>query len=135
MKILWLVKWNAVFHYYQDKRPEFDKAFEREREREREREESNGPPPLSYWPPTTIKPPKSLRVFFFFLNHGFKSFIWHMHMNLLTPSINDALSIRGRQWESLAYFHFMVCNLWTQHKFLDFHGPITLLHLFLVSWF
>ena len=55
--------------YYQNKRPEIDKTIEREREREREREKSKGLPPTSYWPPTTIKTPKPLWVFFiFFLN-------------------------------------------------------------------
>ena len=86
-----------------------------------------------------LPPPSSRRNlyedFFFFFNHGFKSFIWNMHMHLLTSYLNVAFLMSRRQWENWAYFHFMVCNLWTQHKLVDFQGPITLLHLFLVSQF
>ena len=67
--------------------------------------------------------------------HDFKSSIRHVHTYLPTPCFNATLSMSGRQWESWTYFYFIVLNMWTQHKLLDFHGPVTLLHLFLVSWF
>ena len=67
--------------------------------------------------------------------HGFKSSIRHVHTHLPTPCFNIALSMSGRQWESWTYFYFIVFNMWTQHKLFNFHGPVTLLHLFLVSWF
>ena len=58
-----------------------------------------------------------------------------MHTHLPTPCFNVALSMSRRQWESWTYFYFIVLNMWTQHTFFDFHGPVTLLHLFLVLWF
>ena len=42
--MLWIVKWNTLFHYYQNKRLESNKVFVKERKKEPE-----GPP--SYWPP------------------------------------------------------------------------------------
>ena len=66
--------------------------------------------------------------------HGFKSSIRHVHTHLPTPCFNVVLSMSGRQWESWTHFYLMVLNMWTKHKLFDFHGPITLLHLFLVSW-
>ena len=57
-----------------------------------------------------------------------------MHAHLPTPCYNVALSMSGKQWESWTYFDFIVLNMWIKHKLFDFHGPVTLLHLFLVSW-
>ena len=56
-------------------------------------------------------------------------------MHLPTSCLNAALSMSGRWYESWTYFHFMVWNMWTQHKLGGFHGLVTLLHLTLVSWF
>ena len=58
-----------------------------------------------------------------------------MHIHLLTWYLNVTLSMSGRQSESWVYFYFIVWNMWTQYKLVDFHGLVTLLHLFLVSWF
>ena len=58
-----------------------------------------------------------------------------MNTHLLISCLNVALSMGGRRWESWAYFHFIVWNMWTQHKLVDFYGPVTLLRLSLVSWF
>ena len=58
-----------------------------------------------------------------------------MHTHLSTPCLNIALSMSGRQSESWVYFYFIVWNMWTQYKLVYFRGPVTLLHLFLVSWF
>ena len=57
--MLWIVKRNALFHYYQNKRLEIDKIFVRE-----EKEGSVRPQLSSCWPPTMIK---LWVVFFFFL--------------------------------------------------------------------
>ena len=59
--------------------------------------------------------------------HDFKSTISHIHAHLPT-----LLLMSRRYWESWAYFYFMVCNVITTHKLVDFHDPVT---LFLVSWF
>ena len=48
-----------------------------------------------------------------------------MNIRLPTSCLNVALSMSRRPWESWAYFHFMVWNMWTQHELVDFHGPIT----------
>ena len=58
-----------------------------------------------------------------------------MHTHLPTPCLNVVLLMSGRQLERWAYLYFIVWNIWTQHKLVDFCDPVTLLHLFLVSWF
>ena len=58
-----------------------------------------------------------------------------MYMHLPTSCLNVALLMSGRQSKSWTYFYFIVWTIWIQHKLIDFHGPIILLHLFLVSWF
>ena len=58
-----------------------------------------------------------------------------MHTYLPTLCFNVTLSMSRRQWESWTYFYFIVLNMWAQHKLFDFHGPVTLLHLFFVPWF
>ena len=59
-----------------------------------------------------------------------------MHKQLPTLCFKVALLMSGRKWESWAYFHFMVSNLCTQHKLVDFYGHVTLLHLFyFIFWF
>ena len=57
-----------------------------------------------------------------------------MHIHLSTPCLNVALSMNERWSKGWAYFHFMVWNMWTQHKLVDFHGPVTLLQFFFF-WF
>ena len=58
-----------------------------------------------------------------------------MYTHLPTRCLKVTLSISERRLESWAYFHFMICNLYTQRKLIDFHNHVTLLHLFLVSLF
>ena len=59
-----------------------------------------------------------------------------MHKQLPTLCFKAALLMSRRQWESWAYFYFMVSDLRTQHKLIDFYGFLTLLHLFyFIFWF
>ena len=47
-----------------------------------------------------------------------------MHTHLPKPCLKVALSMSGRQWENWTYFHFIVWNMWTQHKLIDFYGSV-----------
>ena len=58
-----------------------------------------------------------------------------MHTHLSTICLNITLLKSIKQWDCWTYLYFMVYNLWTQYKLVDFHGPVILLHLFLVLWF
>ena len=100
---MWTIKWSALFHYYQNKKPEFDKAFVRGRKRNLRGHHLfhiGFPPPSSHWNLYGY-------IYIYIFYHGFKSFIWHMHIHLLTPYLNVSLSMSRRQWESILSFHGM----------------------------
>ena len=65
--MLWIVKWNTLFHYYRNKRLEIDKVFVKERKKNLRGVRHTGLPN-----PTTIKPLKPLWVIFFLKKKKFK---------------------------------------------------------------
>ena len=129
---MWTIKWSALFHYYQNKKPEFDKAFVRGRKRNLRSHHLfhiGFPPPSSHW---NLYGYIYIYIYIYFtmvLNHLYDTCIYTCSHHILMSHY------RWVEGSERAYFHFMVWNLWTHHKLIDFHGLVTILHLCLASWF